>query len=153
MSGSALLGHPPNTEDDQWIVRGFYRVSGIPDAAWNKTSIIPVMELPNAPHNSRETGLIVSSAVIITLATLITGTRLSLRLFRKDLRWGLDDWAIILGYLGVIAWVGVLLAAAIYGGAGKHLYDLTYAEFNTYLSVRQRTCLAPLSGAKLNLHS
>jgi len=140
MTGSALLGHKPNTEDDAWIVKGFYRLNHIPDAAWNETSVIPIMVPPGAPHDSRETRLIVSLGVVIALITLITGTRLSLRLFRRDLRWGLDDWAIIVGLLGAVSWVGIALAAAVNAGAGRHLYDLTYAEFNTYMSVCQHLC-------------
>lgn len=135
MTGSALLGHPPNNLDDSYIVKGFFRSNGIPDAAWNSSSIIPIFAPPGAPHDSRKMGLIVSCTVVITLLTLITGTRLSLRLFRKDLRWGADDWAIIVGFLGVVSWVGIALAAAVDAGAGRRLYDLTYAEFNTYLSV------------------
>lgn len=135
MAGSALLGHPPNNQDDRWIVRGFYRMGRKPEAAWKETSVIPIKAPPGALHDSRRTGLIVSIAVVIALTTLITGTRLSLRLFRRDLRWGLDDWAIILGFLGVVSWLGIALAAAVDAGAGRHLYDLTYAEYNTYISV------------------
>lgn len=39
--------------------------------------------------------------VLMTLITLITGARLSLRLFRKDLKFGFDDWAIIVALIGV----------------------------------------------------
>ncbi|KAL2036498.1 hypothetical protein N7G274_010764 [Stereocaulon virgatum] len=135
MTGSALLGHPPNNEDDSLIVLGFYRAVKIPEAAWNKTSVIPVKTLPGAPHDTRQNEVIVSMAVAITLVVMITGTRLSLRLFMKDLHWGLDDWTIILAMLSVVAFFALALAAAVNGGAGDHVYDLTYAEFNTYLSL------------------
>lgn len=136
MTGSALLGHPPNNEDDSLIVLGFYRAVGIPEAAWNKTSVIPVKTPPGAPHDTRQNEVILSMAFVIPLVVMITGTRLSLRLFKKDLHWGLDDWTIILAIFSVVAYLGIALAAAMNSGAGDHLYDLTYADFNTYLSVR-----------------
>lgn len=137
MSGSALLGHTPNNQDDRWIVLGFFRANGIPEAAYRETSIIPIEAPPNAPHDSHKEEIVVRMAIVMSLIILITVTRLSLRLFRKDLRWGWDDWTIILGMLGAIAWATIALAAANYGGAGRHLYDLTYSEFNIYLSVRE----------------
>ena len=42
--------------------------------------------------------------------------------------------------LGVIAWFGPITVAAVYGGAGQHLYDITDAEFNIYLLVLYHPC-------------
>ena len=66
--------------------------------------------------------------IIIPLVFLITVARLSLRAFRKDLRWGLDDWVIILGAIGVFGWTGLVIGVAKVGGGGKHMWDLTYHE-------------------------
>ena len=138
MTGSALLGHPANTPEDTAIIRGFFQLSTSMPAsqALSPSATIPVKTPPGARHDSRQAGLIASMAVLMSLVTVITGTRLSLRLFRKDLKWGLDDWAIILGLVGVLAWCSLVLALATVGGAGKHMYDLTYAEFEEFISVR-----------------
>ena len=89
MTGSALLGHPANTPEDVDIIRGFFMVAtGMPaKQALSPSATIPVMAPPNAPHDNRQHGIIVSMAIVMVLLTVITGTRLCLRLFRKDLKW------------------------------------------------------------------
>ena len=66
---------------------------------------------------------------------LITGARLCLRYFRKDLRVGYDDYAIIPAALAVIAYMAIAMGMVVYGGAGKHIYDTTYQEFNSFYQV------------------
>lgn len=137
MTGSALLGHPPNTQEDLDIIKGFFFLSaGMPlTQAMEKSAIIPVVTPPNAPHDSKSGELIAVMAVVMALAVTITGTRLSLRLFRKDLKWGMDDWAIIVGLIGVLASFSIVIQAATVGKGGKHLYDLTYLDFANFVSV------------------
>ena len=136
MSHSAHIGHPANNQDDAWIIKGFFRIFGIPDARFNeKTSFVPVVIPPNAKHDSRQSQLIASMIACIILTIVITGTRLCLRLFRRELKWGLDDWTIIVAMIGAVAWFGLNIALATVGGAGKHQYDLTYAEYNMFLAV------------------
>ena len=138
MAGSALLGHPPNTQEDKDIIQGFfYLATGMPlTQAMEKSAIIPVIAPPNASHDSRSGEVIAAIAVVMALVITITGTRLSLRLFRKDLKWGPDDWAIIIGLIGVLAWCSLVIQAATIGKGGRHLYDLTYVDFANFVSVR-----------------
>jgi len=57
---------------------------------------------PDALNSDNDQGRIIATmTVLMTLITLITGARLSLRLFRKDLKFGFDDWAIIVALIGV----------------------------------------------------
>ena len=102
--------------------------------------MIPALMPPNAPHDSRQNRLIIGAIICIILTILITGTRLCLRLFKRGLQWGMDDWTIILAMLGVVAFFGLNIAIATEGAAGKHIYDTTYAEFNMHVSVSQRIC-------------
>lgn len=137
MSGSALLGQPPNNENDALIILGWWKLLyGANPPPPGYPSTIPAPVPPNAPHDSLQAYVIGTSALIIFLTTLITGTRLFLRLYRRELRWGADDWAILLGASGVVVFFGLTLAVGIHGGAGKHMYDTTYAEYAFLFMVR-----------------
>ena len=71
----------------------------------------------------------------MALVIVITGARLWLRVFRRDLKVGYDDWAIVPALLATVAYMAVAVAMVVYGGAGKHLYDLTYREANWFYQV------------------
>lgn len=96
MTGSALYGQPPSNPRDYAIVRGLLRAYGFPPSM-DPGRGIPTRQHapPNYHFETRGPGVIGGLCVAILLAFLITGTRLLLRLLRKDLRWGLDDWVII----------------------------------------------------------
>ena len=79
---------------------------------------------------------IATNTIFIVLLTLITSARLTLRYFRKDLKWGPDDYAILLGLGGVVSWFGLAIAKVQVGGAGKHVYDITYSELDWFVDVR-----------------
>ena len=64
----------------------------------------------------------------MTLVVVIAGARLGLRYFRRDLKLGYDDWVIVPAALAVVAYMGIVIAMVMYGGAGKHIYDMTYQE-------------------------
>lgn len=132
MSGSALIGHPPNNQDDWFIIRGTARLFGIPDEMLDpaKGFPSPVQRPPNFHYASRGPSIAASSAVTMFLIILITGTRLGLRFFRRDLRIGYDDYLIVPAALLCIAVLAIITSLVTHGGAGKHLYDLTYQEFN-----------------------
>ena len=95
MTGSAFVGHPPSNQDDYWIIKGFLRLTGLPDKMIHPDKGLPIHKPPHASDNERGTGLLVAMCVAMALIIIITGTRLSLRYFRSDLKWGLDDWMLI----------------------------------------------------------
>lgn len=116
MTGSALVGQPPATEEDFFIVRGALRMAHLLDSDdMVKKGISSVKMPPGAAHDSRQGTIIAQMAVTIALISLITITRLLLRAFKRDLKWGLDDWAIILGLTGVIAWLTLTILMASKG--------------------------------------
>jgi hypothetical protein len=90
MKGSALVGHPPNNQDDYWIIKGFLRQSGLPDKTIHPDKGLPIHKPPHASDDERGTGLMAAMCVAIVLIFLITVTRFSLRYFRSDLNWGWD---------------------------------------------------------------
>ena len=143
MDGSALIGHLPNTEHDALVIKGYWKVvlaqSGRTLPPGNITATIPVMVPPGAPHDNHIPYAVAAPAVVIVLTTVLTGTRLGLRIFRPELRWGGDDWAILVGALGTVAWFGLMLAVPLHAGATKHLWDITYYEYARFYSVRRST--------------
>lgn len=132
---SALFGQPPNNQDDWFIIRGFARWAGIPDEALNPSHGFPspVQRPPTASHYvSRGPSMIASTSVAMALVVLITGARLGLRCFRKDLKVGYDDFVIVPAALATVAYMAVAIGSVVYGGAGKHIYDMTYQELNWF---------------------
>ncbi len=111
MTGSALYGHPPATEDDLLIVIGILRLIGL-DGKYDAAKGLPLKakKPPNYVFESWGGKAIASAIAVIILITLITGARLALRARRRDLRWGPDDWVIIPAavsyYLAAFRWQG-----------------------------------------------
>lgn len=79
--------------------------------------------------------MIASMAVAMALVILITGARLGLRYFRRDLKVGYDDFVIVPAALATVAYMAVAIGQVVYGGAGKHVYDMTYQELNWFYEV------------------
>lgn len=132
-----MVGYPPADQRDWYIVRGFLRISGAAAMRANPDKGIPLLKAkPGVPHGGSRAPLITAgNAIIIVLLTAITFTRLGLRLFRRDLKWGADDYAIIVGVAAVLTWFGLAIAQVSYGGSGKHIWDLTYAELDWFIDV------------------
>ena len=136
MSSSAFVGQQPASNDDQLIIRGYARTLGIRDDMMEFSQAFP--PFVNRQPSSTSYGLsnIASMAVAIALVVLITGTRLCLRIFRKNLSVGCDDCVIIPAVIGAVAWFGMMIVVAVVGGAGKHVKDVTYSELNDFYRVR-----------------
>ena len=126
---SALFGHPAANVNDWYIIKALERQSGLPDGVANPAMGIP-FEAPSTlvPYNSRGPSIAGTAAMVIFITLAVTTTRLCLRFFRKDLRVGYDDMVIIPAALGVCTWFALTIAMVVKGGAGKHLYDVTYME-------------------------
>jgi hypothetical protein len=122
MTGSAIYGHPPNNRRDYLIVQGLFRLYGLPsrlDPARGMPGKIPAP--PNYRFETRGPGFIAGLSVAIVLSFLVTGARLLLRAVRKDLRWGLDDWAIIPAAVGSSAsWGGLLAEEGLTAGVAGY---------------------------------
>lgn len=135
MKSSALIGQPPNNQDDYWIIKGLERLVKIPDGIVDPSQGFP-MQLqppPNYKYETRGPGMVAGVSVAIVFVILITSTRLGLRAFRKDLKWGLDDWLIIPAAIGAIGWLGCVIGMVTHGGNGKHLWDVTYLEYYWFI--------------------
>jgi hypothetical protein len=91
---SALIGTPPQTEKDYYIVKYLLTAFGA------KTdpllgAIIPPLRPDNYVYETRQPFIIAGMSVSIAIMILVTGTRLFTRLYVKGLQFGLDDLTII----------------------------------------------------------
>lgn len=99
---SALIGQPPNNELDYIIVKGIFRRLGIKGHDPSEGAHIPPFRPANYQHETRAPGIIAANCVCIVLALLFTGSRVLIRALYRGLRWGWDDWFIILGTVSVV---------------------------------------------------
>ena len=102
------------------------------------TQVFPlyaVKSIDGANDVSKDSRIITCMSLAIALILLITGTRLCLRVFRKDHRMGYDDIVIIPAAIGALSWYSLMIAMAIYGGAGKPIYEITYDELDYFYRV------------------
>jgi hypothetical protein len=101
MVESALLGTPPKTEADYFIARAMLLVVRRPKGAKTldpaKGATLPPFRPPPSQYRYETNGprFIAGMSVCIAVMVAVTGTRLMLRYFRSSLRWGADDWLII----------------------------------------------------------
>lgn len=98
---SALIGEPPNTEEDFYIVRGILRRFGLDKLDPALGAPIPPLRPPNAHFETRGPSLIAVHSICIVLLILITGSRLLIRGLHRGVKWGWDDWVIIPGAVSV----------------------------------------------------
>lgn len=99
---SALIGQPPLTEDDYYIVKGILRLFGLPlDPA--KGILIPPARPPNY-HYETDTSRIIGVLVLcVVVVTTVTVARLLIRALKHGLIWGWDDWVMMLALVGMLA--------------------------------------------------
>lgn len=94
---SALVGFPPNSQDDYWIIRGMFRYLGIDDAINdpnNGYTVVPIIS-DSQKDEQAVASIIIGLVMSLLLMTVASCIRLGLRLFRPGLRWGWDDWMLI----------------------------------------------------------
>ena len=145
MTQSALVGHQPANQHDKDIIEGFWRFINKqygPPAKPNPT-IIPKKPVPNAPGGV-DGDVIGKNIAIYTVVTVLilalSGTRLWVRAFRRNLKWGLDDWAMVAATILCLGVTGSWYASIPYAGVGKHIWNITYQQYQnyfTYLTINQ----------------
>ncbi|ESZ97761.1 hypothetical protein SBOR_1843 [Sclerotinia borealis F-4128] len=128
---SALIGQPPNTTNDYYIVAYLLTAFG------QKTSplkgiVIPPLAPTNYVYESRANSILVGMSVCIFFMFTFTLIRLLIRLLNRGLKLGLDDLFIVPGVILAITWPVLQILAVVYGGAGKHIWDVTYEEYGYF---------------------
>ncbi|KAF4310885.1 hypothetical protein GTA08_BOTSDO13540 [Botryosphaeria dothidea] len=130
---SALIGSPPATQDDYWIVKGMLNAVHMANKidADNGYTFLPKRPA-GYEYEDKQTGIIIGMSICIFVMFFVTGARLGLRLFRTGLRWGADDWVLIPGAIMAITYPALQIAMVIDGGGGRHIWDVTYAQYNLF---------------------
>lgn len=93
---SALVGNPPNTQQDFYIIRGLDRSYELnisdPNDGWTYFAAEP----SGYVHETKQTQVIVGLVIMILTVLIPTATRVILRASNPAMQFGSDDWAIIL---------------------------------------------------------
>lgn len=97
MVNSALIGRPPLTDSDYWIVKGNQLLSGKTNLDPSKGLKIPPLRPSPDQYRfeSRGPAIMAVSSVVIVIMFSVTMARFMLRKFIKELRFGLDDWLMV----------------------------------------------------------
>lgn len=150
MSPSAFINTPPANHRDYMIAKGMLLNAGITSDIRDPSKGVKLS--PTRPEDySFETkgpGIIAGLSICIFVMTAVTCLRLWLRFFVPRLKWGLDDTLIIPGLVRIlkplssiltnftklmaIAYPSLQIAMVVHGGAGKHIFDVTYEEYYHY---------------------
>ncbi|KAH7388859.1 hypothetical protein BKA66DRAFT_414976 [Pyrenochaeta sp. MPI-SDFR-AT-0127] len=100
-----------------------------------KVGMIPPPEGVTTDFSGNKTGLqhriIVVYATVTALSTLVLGLRLYTRIFIRRMT-GLEDWLIVLSWVGCVAWLAVCFDAFQYG-FGEHQWNVTLEMTMNYL--------------------
>ncbi|KAJ1329836.1 hypothetical protein MN608_06572 [Microdochium nivale] len=129
-SMSATFGQPPANEGDYSVIRGLYRLYGMPtgDLA---AGFLPALQAPPGYVFETKATQIVVGSVFVALSMIIpTTARLVLRA-KKDsvLRFGWDDWTVLLAMIIGLGYPVIQIILPLKGTAGVHTWDLTYEQY------------------------
>ncbi|KAL5115538.1 hypothetical protein ACEQ8H_006601 [Pleosporales sp. CAS-2024a] len=132
---SAHFNTPPANERDERIAAGLLLLIGftpnIKDPK-NGVTIHPFRPTENYHFETRGPTVIAALSVCMGILTIIAFLRLGIRIFAHEIPFGADDWLIVPAYLLGMAYSALEIAMVVYGGAGKHIYDITYEEYYRY---------------------
>ena len=97
MVNSALIGQPPLTDSDYWILKGNRLLSGKSNLDPSKGLKILPLRPPPDQYRFETRGPVITavSAVIFVIMVSVTVARFMLRKFMKELKFGLDDWLMV----------------------------------------------------------
>lgn len=99
-NSSAKLGDPPSNQDDFFIIRGNFRSAGLFNANATEGWATVAHKPTNYEYETKQPGIIAGMAIVIVVITIVTATRLALRYFSKSMKFGSDDWIILIAAVG-----------------------------------------------------
>ncbi|POS77820.1 hypothetical protein DHEL01_v203795 [Diaporthe helianthi] len=131
-NSSAILGNPPNNQDDFFIVRGIFRSSGLFSANASRGWITVPEEPAGYVYETKQPGTIAGMVVVILLISIVTATRLALRYYSAKMVFGADDWVILAAASIAVTYPILQILMVVQGGAGHHVWEVTYEQYNIY---------------------
>jgi hypothetical protein len=92
---SALVGQPPNTLQDYHVIRGLFRITGMTQADPMKGYFFAPKPPPGYTHESRVPAVLAGMILVSLFIVVPTGARLIVRARRHQMKFGSDDWVIL----------------------------------------------------------
>jgi hypothetical protein len=132
--GSAFINTPPANELDERIAGGMLLLVGLtPDIQDPKGgAIVPPFRPDDYTFETKGPAIIAGLSICLVVILAVTLTRLVLRLVVPRLHFGADDWIMIPALVLAVAYPSLQIAMITMGGAGKHMFDITYQEYYRY---------------------
>ena len=140
MPGSALLGDPPISDDDELIYNYF---GGANSSSW---TFLKEARTQSAPQHTQSFSIIIGNSFAILFTLIITTARLWVRKYHLR-AFGVDDFLIIPAAMGCVTFLSLQIVEAVVGGLGKRRLSWTYQEY----AWSDQVCCIVSSGRGLNV--
>ncbi|KAG4441433.1 hypothetical protein IFR05_003120 [Cadophora sp. M221] len=101
---SALIGSPPNTTKDYYVAKYLLMAFGKKTDPLLGAFVPPARPTEGYVFETRGPRILTSMSIALAAMVTITGLRLGVRVFRRGLMVGMDDFFIIPGVLLAICW-------------------------------------------------
>jgi uncharacterized membrane protein YedE/YeeE len=92
---SAFIGRSPSNQRDYYIVKGLLRMVGMKDANPMMGYFLAARPPLEYQHESRVFGVQIGLVIVMVLIVLPTAVRLVLRARKEHMRFGWDDWTLL----------------------------------------------------------
>lgn len=93
---SAYVGRPPRSQRDYYIVKGLLRMVDMKDANPMMGYFLAARPPLGYKHESRMVGVQIGLVIVMFSIVVPTTVRLLLRVRKKQMRFGWDDWTILI---------------------------------------------------------
>ncbi|EFQ27269.1 hypothetical protein CGRA01v4_04327 [Colletotrichum graminicola] len=129
---SAFVGQPPATQDDYYIVKGLFRVTGTADVNPMMGYFLAAKPPPGYVHETRQISILVGLIFVILLVAVPTVLRIGLRLGKSSsMKFGWDDYTISIGALLALVFPITQIYTVAIGATAKHVWEVTYEQYST----------------------
>ncbi|KAM0545818.1 hypothetical protein ACHAPJ_011145 [Fusarium lateritium] len=132
-ASSALVGEPPATQDDFYIIQGMLRQYGLNNVNASLGYQFSIKRPENPPNETKVPEILAGMIIVILAIVVPTIARVVIRLKGTGSKFGADDWAIIAASSLAVCYPCICIAMLYQTGAGKHTYESTYEEYNLYM--------------------
>lgn len=117
MVNSALVGEPPATDDDFYIVRGVLRTYGLDNLNASAGLMFSIQRPENPPDESKKPAILAGMILVILAIVVPTVARVIIRLKGARTQFGADDLAIIAAAVSrLVHLTQLMLTLVVIGG-------------------------------------
>ncbi|TEA21426.1 hypothetical protein C8034_v004291 [Colletotrichum sidae] len=127
---SAFVGQPPATQHDYYIVKGLFRMTGMVDANPMLGYFLSAKAPEGYVHETRLPNVLTGLIFVVLAIVVPTVGRVALRCRGSNMRFGWDDWTIIVAALLALVYPITQIISLAVGGAAVHQWEVTYEQYN-----------------------